>query len=126
MLDLMRVGERHDLRIQTLLHVLEGDKTADEMAEHGAGGSSLSDWWAYEYEVFDAIPYNGAIMHDRGVLTSFSSDDAELARRMNLEAAKAVRYGGLDEDEAPKQVAANPAAQRRFADRHSRSAEGTA
>lgn len=124
MLELMRIAERHDFRIQTLQHVLEGYKIADEMAEHGAGGSSFSDWWAYKYEVFDAIPYNGAIMHNRGVLTSFSSDDAELARRMNLEAAKAVRYGGLDEHEALKLVTANPAAQLDLADRIGRVAEG--
>jgi N-acetylglucosamine-6-phosphate deacetylase len=81
------------------------------MARHGAGGSSFSDWWAYKFEVYDAIPYNGALMHDEGVLVSFNSDSDELARRMNLEAAKAVKYGGLSEEEALKFVTLNPAKQ---------------
>ncbi len=67
------------------------------MAKHGAGGSSFSDWWAYKIEVIDAIPYNGALMHRAGVLVSFNSDSNELARRLNHEAAKAVKYGGVSE-----------------------------
>ena len=85
-------------RIATFQHILEGYKLADVLAKHGVGGSSFSDWWAYKFEVFDAIPYNGALMHDAGVLVSFNSDDAELGRRLNLEAAKAVKYGGVPED----------------------------
>ena len=77
----------------------------------GAGASSFSDWWAYKFEVYDAIPYNGAILHERGVVTSFNSDSSELARRLNFEAAKAVRYGGVPEPEALKFVTANPAQQ---------------
>jgi N-acetylglucosamine-6-phosphate deacetylase len=84
---------------------------ADEMAAHGAGASSFSDWWAYKFEVYDAVPYNGAILHQRGVVTSYNSDSAELARRLNLEAAKAVRYGGVPETEALQFVTANPAKQ---------------
>lgn len=110
-LALMRVAEQHDFRIKTFHHVLEGYKVADEMAEHGAGASTFSDWWAFKYEARDAIPYNGALMHERGVLTSFNSDNPELARRMNVEAAKAVRYGGMDEHEALKLITANPAKQ---------------
>lgn len=110
-LGLMRVAERHGFRIKSFHHVLEGYKVADELADHGAGGSTFSDWWAFKYEARDAIPYNGALMHERGVLTSFNSDNPELARRMNVEAAKAVRYGGMDEHEALKLVTANPAAQ---------------
>src|SRR5262245_39671758 len=81
------------------------------MAKHGAAGSSFSDWWAYKMEVYDAIPYNGAIMHNAGVVVSFNSDDAELARRLNLEAAKAVKYGGMKPEEALKFVTLNPAKQ---------------
>ena len=84
------------------------------MAKHGAGGSSFSDWWAYKIEVYDAIPYNGAIMHAAGVVVSFNSDNDELARRMNLEAAKAVKYGGVAPDEALKFVTINPAKQLRI------------
>jgi imidazolonepropionase-like amidohydrolase len=79
------------------------------MAKHGAGGSSFSDWWAYKYEVKDAIPYNGAVLWSQGVTTAFNSDDAEMARRLNQEAAKAVKYGNVPEAEALKFVTLNPA-----------------
>lgn len=107
----MRVCEDFHIRIATLQHILEGYKVADVMRAHGAGGSSFSDWWAYKFEVFDAIPYNGALMHNAGVVVSFNSDDAELARRLNLEAAKAVKYGGVEPAEALKFVTLNPAKQ---------------
>ncbi len=106
---LMKVAERHGFRVNTFTHILEGYKVADIMAKHGAAGSSFSDWWAYKYEVIDAIPYNGALMHAQGVLTGFNSDDAEMARRLNQEAAKAVKYGGVSEEEAWKFVTLNPA-----------------
>ena len=81
------------------------------MAQHGAMASSFSDWWAYKVEVMDAIPYNGSLMHELGIVVSFNSDSSELARRMNDEAAKAVRYGGVDPAEALKFVTLNPARQ---------------
>lgn len=108
---LMRVAEDFGFRIRVFQHILEGYKVADVMARHGAGGSSFSDWWAYKLEVYDAIPYNGALMYEQGVLVSFNSDSDELARRMNLEAAKAVKYGGIPETEALKFVTLNPAKQ---------------
>ncbi len=108
---LMRLMEQFGVTVATFQHVLEGYKVADELAAHGAGASTFSDWWAYKYEVVDAIPYNGAIMHDRDVVVSFNSDDEELARRLNLEAAKAVRYGGVSEAEALEFVTLNPAKQ---------------
>lgn len=107
----MRVCEEYGVRIATLQHILEGYKVADVMAKHGVGGSSFSDWWAYKFEVYDAIPYNGALLHNAGVTVSFNSDDAELARRLNLEAAKAVKYGEIQEIEALKFVTLNPARQ---------------
>ncbi len=108
---LMRLAEEFGFRVRVFQHILEGYKVADVMAKHGAGGSSFSDWWAYKLEVYDAIPYNGALMHDQGVLVSFNSDSDELARRMNLEAAKAVKYGGVPGQEALKFVTINPAKQ---------------
>lgn len=107
----LRVCEEFHVRVATLQHILEGYKLADVIAKHGAGGSSFSDWWAYKFEVWDAIPYNGALMHERGVVVSFNSDDAELARRLNLEAAKAVKYGGVTPEEALKFVTLNAAKQ---------------
>ncbi len=108
------VLEEFGVRIGTLQHILEGYKVADRMAAHGAMGSSFSDWWAYKFEVYDAIPYNGAVMHEQGVVVSFNSDDAELARRLNTEAAKATKYGGLSDEEALKFVTLNPAKQLRI------------
>ena len=108
---LMRVAEDFGFRIRTFQHILEGYKVADVMASHGAGGSTFSDWWAYKLEVYDAIPYNGPLMHDQGVVVSYNSDSDELCRRLNLEAAKAVKYGGLSEAEALKFVTINPAIQ---------------
>jgi hypothetical protein len=109
--------EEFDSRVAVFTHILEGYKVADEMAAHGAAGSTFSDWWAYKFEVIDAIPYNGAIMQDRGVVVSFNSDSSDLARRMNTEAAKAVRYGGVPEAEALKFVTLNPAIQLGIDDR---------
>lgn len=108
------VLEEFGVQIGTLQHILEGYKVADRMALHGAMGSSFSDWWAYKFEVLDAIPYNGALMHDRGVVVSFNSDDRELARHLNTEAAKATKYGGVPEIEALKFVTLNPAKQLRI------------
>jgi N-acetylglucosamine-6-phosphate deacetylase len=110
----LAVLEEFGIQIGTLQHILEGYKVADRMAQHGAMGSAFSDWWAYKFEVFDAIPYNGALMHEAGVVVSFNSDDRELARHMNTEAAKATRYGGVAEEEALKFVTLNPARQLRI------------
>ena len=106
---LMKVAERFGVTINTFTHILEGYKVADKMKEHGVGGSTFSDWWAYKFEVNDAIPYNGAIMHSQGVTVAFNSDDAEMSRRLNQEAAKAVKYGGISEEDAWKFVTLNPA-----------------
>lgn len=110
-LALLRTCEQFHIRIGTLQHILEGYKVSDAIAKHGAAGSSFSDWWNYKFEVVDAIPYNGALLHRAGINTSFNSDDAELGRRMNLEAAKAVKYGGVAPEEALKFVTLNPAKQ---------------
>ena len=107
----LRTMESFKVRIGTLQHVLEGYKVADEIAAHGAGGSCFSDWWAFKFEVYDAIPFNGSLMRDRGVLVSFNSDSSDLARRLNTEAAKAVKFGGTPEIEALKFVTINPAKQ---------------
>ncbi len=106
---LMKLAERHKFRVNTFTHILEGYKVADKMAEHGVGGSSFADWWDYKYEVYNAIPHNAAMMHNQGVLTAINSDDAEMSRRLNQEAAKAVMYGGVSEEEAWKMVTINPA-----------------
>ncbi|MBR9915033.1 MAG: amidohydrolase family protein [Algicola sp.] len=106
---LMKVAERFNFNINTFTHILEGYKVADKMVEHGVGGSTFSDWWAYKYEVNDAIPYNAAIMHNAGVTVAINSDDGEMSRRLNQEAAKSVKYGDISEEEAWKFVTLNPA-----------------
>jgi len=106
---LMKVAEKFNFNVNTFTHILEGYKVADKMREHGVGGSTFSDWWAYKYEVNDAIPYNAAIMHNAGVTVAINSDDREMSRRLNQEAAKTVKYGGLSELEAWKMVTINPA-----------------
>ena len=113
-LALIRVCDDYKITIGSLQHILEGYKVADVMAKHGATGSAFSDWWAYKYEVIDAIPFNGALMHRQGIVVSFNSDDAELGRHLNHEAAKAVKYGGVSPDEALKFVTLNPAKQLRI------------
>ncbi|MGL4596583.1 MAG: amidohydrolase family protein [Bacteroidia bacterium] len=106
---LMHVADSMGFQVNTFTHILEGYKVADKMKAHGAGGSSFSDWWSYKYEVKDAIPYNAAIMTRMGIIVSINSDDAEMARRLNQEAAKSVKYGGLTEEQALKLVTLNPA-----------------
>ena len=106
---LMKVADRFNFRINTFTHILEGYKVADKMAKHGVGGSTFSDWWAYKYEVNDAIPFNAAIMHNAGVTVAINSDDREMSRRLNQEAAKTMKYGGMSELEAWKTVTINPA-----------------
>lgn len=106
---LMHVADSMGFKVNTFTHILEGYKVADKMKKHGVGGSSFSDWWAYKFEVNDAIPYNGAIMHKQGITVAYNSDDAEMGRRLNQEAAKAVKYGRVSEEEALKFVTLNPA-----------------
>lgn len=108
---LLRVADDYGFKIRTLQHVLEGYKVAKEIAAHGAGASTFSDWWSYKIEAYDAIPFNAAIMTRKGVLVSLNSDDAELMRRLNTEAAKTMKYGGLNETEALSLVTINPAKQ---------------
>ncbi|MDB4199024.1 amidohydrolase family protein, partial [Polaribacter sp.] len=106
---LIKVADKFNFRINTFTHILEGYKVADKMAKHGVGGSTFSDWWAYKYEVNDAIPFNAAIMHNAGVMVAINSDDREMSRRLNQEAAKTMKYGGMSELEAWKTVTINPA-----------------
>lgn len=108
---LLRVADDYGFKIRTLQHVLEGYKVAKEIAAHGAGASTFSDWWSYKVEAFDAIPFNAAIMAKKGVLVSLNSDDAELMRHLNSEAGKAMKYGGMTETEALAMVTLNPAKQ---------------
>jgi imidazolonepropionase-like amidohydrolase len=106
---LLNVADSFDFNINTFTHILEGYKVADKMALHGAGGSTFSDWFGYKWEVRYAIPYNAALMQQAGVVVAINSDDAEMSRRLNQEAAKAIKYGDMSEIDALKLVTLNPA-----------------
>jgi imidazolonepropionase-like amidohydrolase len=108
---LIRLADEMGFKITTFQHVLEGYKVAKEIAAHNAGASTFSDWWGYKMEAADAIPHNAALMTHKGVLVSINSDDAEQLRRLNMEAAKAIRYGDVSEDQAFAMVTINPAKQ---------------
>src|SRR6185295_4033477 len=94
---LMHVGDSMGFKVNTFTHILEGYKVADKMKVHGANASTFSDWWAYKYEVYEAIPYNAAIMTKVGLNVAVNSDDPEMARRLNQEAAKSMKYGGISD-----------------------------
>jgi imidazolonepropionase-like amidohydrolase len=106
---LMHVGDSMGFKVNTFTHILEGYKVADKMKAHGAGASTFSDWWAYKMEVKDAIPYNASLLNQMGIITAINSDDAEMGRRLNQEAAKGIKYGGMSEEDALKMATLNPA-----------------
>ncbi|CUS48660.1 MAG: putative amidohydrolase [Idiomarinaceae bacterium HL-53] len=113
-LALIDVAEELGFQIQTFTHILEGYKVAEEMAAHGASASTFADWWAFKFEAYDAVPFNACLMMEQGVLTSINSDSNDLQRRLNTEAAKSVRYCGMDEHEALKMATLYPAMQLRI------------
>lgn len=106
---LIHVADSMKFKVNTFTHILEGYKVADKLKAHGANASTFADWWAYKLEVMDAIPYNAAMLTKAGVNTAINSDDAEMGRRLNQEAAKTIKYGGLSEVQALKLVTLNPA-----------------
>ncbi len=114
---LINLADEFGFKIKTFQHVLEGYKVAKEIARHGAGASTFADFWGYKIEAYDAIPYNAAIMTRAGVVVSMNSDSDERARRLNIEAAKAMRYGDLTEEQALRLVTINPAIQLGIQDR---------
>ena len=107
----LRLAEAYNFKVKTFTHILEGYKVAEELAKHGASASTFSDWWAYKFEVYDAIPQNTCLMQRKGVLTSINSDDYEMQRRLNQEAAKSMMYCDMSAEDAWKMVTINPAIQ---------------
>jgi len=108
---LLGLSDELGFHVQTLQHVLEGYKVANEIAAHKTGGSTFADFWSYKLEAYDAIPYNAALMAERGVVVTINSDSDERARRLYLEAAKTMKYGGLGEEEALRTATLNAAIQ---------------
>lgn len=105
----MHVASDFNFKVNTFTHILEGYKVADKMKAHGVFASTFSDWWAYKHEVMEAIPYNAELLTRMGVVTSINSDDAEMARRLNQEAAKTIKYGQLSPAQALALITVNPA-----------------
>jgi imidazolonepropionase-like amidohydrolase len=114
---ILKVADKFGFTVNTLTHILEGYKVADKMKAHGANASTFADWWNYKMEVLDAIPQNAYLMQKNGVNVAINSDDAEMARRLNHEAAKSVKYAGMSEEDALKMVTLNPAKMLHVADR---------
>jgi len=114
---LMHVADTFGFRVNTFTHILEGYKVADKMKAHGAAASTFSDWWAYKMEVQDAIAYNAAIMQKVGLIVAVNSDDPEMARHLNQEAAKSIKYGNISETDALDMNTINPATMLHVADR---------
>jgi imidazolonepropionase-like amidohydrolase len=114
---ILKVADKFGFTVNTLTHILEGYKVADKMKAHGAHASTFADWWNYKMEVLDAIPQNAYLMQKNGVNVAINSDDAEMARRLNHEAAKSVKYAGMSEEDALKMVTLNPAKMLHVADR---------
>ena len=110
-LNLMKLADEFGFRIATLQHGLEAYKIAPEIAKRGTGVSIFTDSWGYKLEAFDAIPYNAYILWKNGVVVSINSDSDERMRRLNLDAAKVEKYGGVPEEEALKMITLNPAKQ---------------
>ncbi len=106
---LMRLAEKYGFTVNTFTHGLEAYKVADKIKEHGTGVSTFSDWWAYKYEVIEAIPHNAFICSKMGITTAINSDDAEMGRRLNQEASKSILYGRLDSINALNLITINPA-----------------
>jgi cytosine/adenosine deaminase-related metal-dependent hydrolase len=106
---LMHLGDSLGFKVNTFTHILEGYKVADKMKAHGAAASTFSDWWGYKFEVNDAIPFNAALLNEMGILTGINSDDAEMGRRLNQEAAKSLKYGNMKPEDAMKMITINPA-----------------
>ena len=114
---MIRAADKFGFTVNTFTHILEGYKVADKMKVHGSNASTFSDWWSYKMEVVDAIPQNAYLMQQAGLNVAINSDDPEMARRLNQEAAKSVKYTSMSEEDALKMVTLNPAAMLHVADR---------
>lgn len=110
-LRLLAIAESFGFRIAVLQHVLEGYRVIPEIVRHGCGASTFSDWWAYKIEAYEAVPQNAGMMIKGGVCATINSDSAEVIRHLPLEAAKSVRFMGLDENEAMRLCTLNGAIQ---------------
>ncbi len=111
MLALMESLKKFGIQLRMFHHALEAYKISKELKRENVYVSTFSDWWSYKFEAYDAIPYNAFITTKNDVLTSLNSDSPELARRLNSEAGKMLKYGFTKETDALKLITLNPAKQ---------------
>lgn len=110
-LNLLLLADEFGFKVATLQHGLEAYKIAPEIAKRGTGVSIFVDSWSYKLEAYDSIPYNAAILWKAGVSVSINSDSDERMRRLNLDAAKVMKYGGVPEQDALQMITLNAARQ---------------
>jgi imidazolonepropionase-like amidohydrolase len=111
LLNLMLIADEFGFKIATLQHGLEAYKIAPEIAKRGTGVSVFTDSWSYKMEAYDAIPWDAYLLWKAGIVVSINSDSDERMRRLNLDAAKVEKYGGVPEEEALKMITLNAAKQ---------------
>ncbi|MGH9719792.1 MAG: amidohydrolase, partial [Bryobacteraceae bacterium] len=106
---LLDLADEFGFKIRSLQHILEGYKVTGKIRKHGAGASTFADNWGYKMEAFDGTAYNAALMVKAGIRTAINSDSDERARRLYQEAAKSMKYGGLNETQALRLITIDPA-----------------
>jgi imidazolonepropionase-like amidohydrolase len=109
MLTEIAMAKEFGYKIRAFHHALEAYKVADQLAENNIAIATFADWWGYKQEAWDAIPWNATMSMRKGVRVAIKSDSEDYTRRLNQEAAKAIRYGGATEEEALKMITLNPA-----------------
>jgi imidazolonepropionase-like amidohydrolase len=109
MLSIMQLCHEYGAKLVCFEHGLEGYRITNELVKYHVAVSTFADFWGYKYEAFFTMPYAAALMAKRGVLVAINSDDNERMRRLFIDAAKTVRFGGLSEIEALKTITINPA-----------------
>jgi imidazolonepropionase-like amidohydrolase len=109
MLTEIAMAKEFGYKIRAFHHALEAYKVADQLAANNIAIATFSDWWGYKQEAWDAIPWNAVMAMRKGVRVAIKSDSEDFNRRLNQEAAKAIRYGGATEEEALKMITINAA-----------------
>jgi imidazolonepropionase-like amidohydrolase len=109
MLTEMAMAKEFGYKLRAFHHALEAYKISDQLAANNVGIATFADWWGYKQEAWDAIPWNAVLAMRKGVRVAIKSDSEDYTRRLNQEAAKAIRYGGATEEEALKMITLNAA-----------------
>jgi imidazolonepropionase-like amidohydrolase len=108
---MVRLSQEFGFKIGAMQHALEAYKIAPELAKAGVGASIFMDDWAGKLELYDCIPYAASILMKAGVNVSINTDGVSGTTAINLDAAKAMRHGGLTEEQALRLITLNSAKQ---------------